>query len=340
VTRRKRRKAKAKSRKPAATNLLDVPSPDSNDRLVHLADWVEVKALLESDGNASQVDLARALERAYTMNEGAARILAADVFKELADRHQSCTPIPGKGHPWEYPFALNASNSLLSVRTDIEPKTKPGLLYKFLLVASRADMDAQRKLNGLDPTVLFEQLCADILLNFWGGATERSGALVFGTAGPQAGEEKRFQSNIQHICSILKEGRGFNKEAKSPGSGDGKLDIVVWRTFSDGRAGALVGFGQCKTGIHWRAHLSKLQPRSFCQKFFQKDLIIEPVRVYMVPHRVDGAEWNDRTSDGGLILDRCRLVQYGYDISKDVFGNCKIWLDAALERQRQGSFIV
>jgi hypothetical protein len=340
VTRRTRRKIKRKPRKPPATNLLDVPSPETYDKLANLADWVEVKALLESDGNASQLDLARALGRAYPVSEETAKILAADVFKELVDRHQNCNPIPGKGLAWEYPFTLNSSNSLLSVRTDVKSKTKSGLLYKFLLVASRAEMDAQRKLSGLDPAVLFEQLCADILLNFWGGATERSGSLVFGTAGTSDAEGKRFQSNIQQVCSVLKEGLGFNKDGRSPGSGDGKLDIVVWRTFSDGRAGALVGFGQCKTGIHWRTHLTKLQPRSFCQKFFQKDLIIEPIRVYMVPHRVDGAEWNDRTADGGLLLDRCRLVQYGYDISKDVFGNCEVWLDAAIRRQRQGNFIV
>ncbi len=45
------------------TNLLKVPSPGSDDKLVNLADWVEMKALLESDGNASQEDLARALQR-------------------------------------------------------------------------------------------------------------------------------------------------------------------------------------------------------------------------------------------------------------------------------------
>ena len=60
----------------------------------------------------------------------------------------------------------------------------------------------------------------------------------------------------------------------------------------------------------------------------------------MVPHRVDGSEWESHTGDGGLLLDRCRLVQYGYDISKDVFGNCRAWLYAALDRQRKGQFAI
>ena len=142
-----------KRKKPSATNLLNVPSPDADDRLVNLADWVEMKALLDADGNASQEDLTRALERAYSMDDASAKALAGDVFKELLDRQDSCVPLPGKGHEWEYPFKLNTTASLLSLRTKLTPRKKRGLLYAFLLVASRADMDAQRKLEGLDPTV-------------------------------------------------------------------------------------------------------------------------------------------------------------------------------------------
>ena len=161
------------------TNLLTVPSPGSDDNLVNLADWVEMKALLDSDGNASQEDLARALQQAYSMTDTEARTLAGDAFKELRDRELACAPIPGKGREWEYPFSLNVGNNLLSSRVKLNAKSKAGMLYVFLLVATRADMDAQRKLDNLDPTVLFEQLCADILLNFWGGKSDLSGVLCF-----------------------------------------------------------------------------------------------------------------------------------------------------------------
>lgn len=328
------------AKKGRITNLLKVPSPETDDRLVNLADWVEIKALLESDGNASQEDLARALARAYSMDETDARTLAGDVFNELQDRQSACVPLPGKGRAWEYPFQLNQSGNLLSMRTKLSTQSRAGLLYTFLLVASRADMDSQRKLENLDPAKLFEQLCADVLLNFWGGKSELSGSLVFGTARKKTQHNHQFHSNIEYLCSKLRDGRGMKPEAKTPGAGDGKLDIVVWRIFSDGRAGGLIGFGQCKTGIHWKSHLTKLQPRHFCAKYFQEPLILDPIRVYMVPHRVDGAEWNSHTSEGGLLLDRCRLVQYGYDISKDVFGDCRIWLSAALDRQRRGKFAI
>lgn len=322
------------------TNLLAVPSPFSDDKLVNLADWVEMKALLESDGNASQEDLSRALQRAYSMSDTEARTLAGDAFKELRDRELSCVPLSGKGRDWEYPFSLNAAGNLLSTRVKLTAKSKSGMLYVFLLVATRADMDAQRKLDNLDPTVIFEQLCADILLNFWGGRSQLSGAIVFGTARKKAEHNHRFHSNIEHLVTLLREGRGMKLGARTPGAGDGKLDIVVYRVFSDGRSGGLVGFGQAKTGIHWKTHLTKLQPRAFCTRYFQEPLIIDPMRIYMVPHRVDSSDWNSHTSEGGLLLDRCRLVQYGYEISKEVFDNCLTWLNSALDRQREGKFAI
>jgi hypothetical protein len=322
------------------TNLLKVPSPDADDKLVNLADWVEIKALLDSDGNASQEDLARALVRAYTVNDTTARTLAGDVFKELADRYSSCVPLADAGRTWEYPFKLNASANLLSLRAKMTSRSRAGMVYMFLLVASRADMDSRRKLAGIDPTSAFERLCAEILLNFWGGSTDLSGSLVFGTARKKAQHNHSFEANIENLCTRLKEGRGIKPDATLPGAGDGKLDLVVWRLFSDGRTGGLVGFGQCKTGIHWKTHLTKLEPRRFCEKYLQEPLIIDPVRIYMVPHRVESRDWNDYSRDGGLLMDRCRLVQYGHTISKSVFGNCKQWVKAALDRQRKGRFTV
>src|SRR5580704_2059413 len=164
---RRRRIAAMPAKKGKITNLLKVPSPETDDKLVNLADWVEIKALLESDSNASQEDLARALQQSYSVNSSDARTLAGDVFKELKDREAACIPLPGKGHVWEYPFKLNAAGNLLSLRMRLTAQSRAGMLYTFLLVASRADMDSQRKLESLDPTQIFERLCADILLNFW-----------------------------------------------------------------------------------------------------------------------------------------------------------------------------
>ena len=107
-------------------------------------------------------------EQAHSLDQEEAKALAGDVFKELLDRQDACIPLPGKGRPWEYPFKLSDTRTLLEVRPAAKSSAKAGILYKFLLVTTRADMDAQRHLDDLDPTVLFEQVCADILLNFLG----------------------------------------------------------------------------------------------------------------------------------------------------------------------------
>jgi hypothetical protein len=77
------------------------------------------------------------------------------------------------------PFVLNQTGNLLSMRAPLSARTKAGIVYLFLLAASRADMDAQRKLSGLDPIVIFERLCADVLLNFWGGRSALSDSLIW-----------------------------------------------------------------------------------------------------------------------------------------------------------------
>ncbi len=124
-------------------------------------------------------------------------------------------------------LSLTNSGNLLSFRAKLTPRSRTGVVYIFLLVASRADMDSQqRKLEGLDPTQVFERLCADILLNFWGGETEYSGSLVFGTARKKSGHNHRFESNIEHLCLMLHHGAGLKAKAKLPGAGDGKLDVV------------------------------------------------------------------------------------------------------------------
>ena len=92
------------------------------------------------------------------MGETEARTLAGDVFKEFRDREPSCVLLPGKGQNSEYPYTLNAAGNLLSFRVKLAAQSRAGMLYVFLLVATRADMDAQRKLDNLDPAVLFEQL--------------------------------------------------------------------------------------------------------------------------------------------------------------------------------------
>jgi hypothetical protein len=197
-------------------------------------------------------------------------------------------------------------------------------------------MDSRsRVLAGIDPTRVFERMCAEVLAAFWGGRSNASGAMVLGTAGSNM---TSFRAKIEDLCERLKEGVGWRVDARAPGAGDGKLDVVAWRRFLDDRQGGLVGFAQCKTGVHWREHLTKLRPEVFCRRFMQKTLILDPVRLYMVPCRIERRDWETHTGEGGILFDRCRMVQYAQRVSPAVVLECRGWFREALKLQRARRF--
>ena len=207
-------------------------------------------------------------------------------------------------------------------------------MYLFLLAITRGNMHStHRALKGIDPTKVFEKLCGDVLMNFWGGRSTFSDVLIVGTA--RGNGRRHFPTEIEILCNKLGEGVGWKKGARSPGAGDGSLDIAAWRRFPDKRRGGLVGFAQCKTGIHWREHLTKLIPEAFCGNYMREPLLLAPLAMYMVPCRVEHDRWDSDVRLGGLLFDRCRITQYATDIPKERRDECRVWLDAALEDTRK-----
>ena len=324
-------------------DLLAVPSPYADDRVVDLADWVEINTFFKDDRSVSREDLATSLVRAHGVNRGHglnrqhALDLAGDVFNELADRIQACSGHDEADTATAYPFYLNDVETTLQVKPEYRPNGNFGLVYRFLLFVSRGDMASKaRVLEGVDPTRVFERLCADVLFNYWGGG-KLCGSLVFGTAKKKAKHNSSFESNINHLCAEVGEGAGRKPTARSPGAGDAKLDVVVWRKFGDDRAGGLVGFAQCKTGIHWKEHLSKLQPRNFCAQFMLEPFVVDPVRLYLVPYRIEETQWPDHSRHAGILFDRCRITQYSGGVNRETLRECKSWAVAAERKRKRNS---
>ncbi|WP_165250161.1 hypothetical protein [Paludisphaera soli] len=324
------------------SSILYVGSGD--DEIVEHADWVEASSLFKADGNVSQEDLARAIALDRSLSQSRARELAQDAFDELADRIESCGE---NSHPRVscYPFELVDGNTMLQKKSTDASAPDAGLLYLFLLALTRSDMSSKaRKRAKLDPTKIFERLCADVLKEFWGGESAHSDCIVFGTAKlsvkskgkakPKGARSNVFSHHVNHLCSVLQEGIGWRTNARSPGAGDGKLDVVVYRRFRDRRSGSLVGFAQCKTGIHWREHLPKLQPRGFCGNYMVSPLLVDPMRIYMVPHRIVANRWDEDTRAGGLLFDRCRIAHYGNSIKSETLADCRKWLDDVIAKAK------
>jgi len=305
------------------------------DKIVELADWVEISAFFRADKSISKEDLVRSLVReGGDRAEQTARDKATEAFDELAAREAAIgNPIatfPVAAYPYEI------DGDLLKLIVDPLDANHTGLLYAFLLTITRASMDSEsRQLNELDPTHLFENICAEALCQFWGGRTQHSGVFVTGTSNTTVPVgKKRFPSLIDLLSEHLSEGGGWKNGAKSPGAGDGGLDLAVWRRFQDKRPGGLVGFAQCKTGDHWRDHLGRHNPMSICGAYFRAPLIQSPLPIYMVPCRVSLEEWvNVMRQHSGILFDRCRITTFGTQLSKGLIAQCESWFSAAIDRE-------
>ena len=283
----------------------NVPSP-SADSLEH-ADFLEIECLRQSDNNASAADLAAAFGRLSddvpedkADSDFVAENTVQEAFSELADRstHSGCSK-------HRYPFKVSGDSPLLKLRKDAARDS----LYLFLLAATRMNMQSDRVQEGINGAELFEDICCEVAKNYWGTNSE---GIVFGTARRTKDDEVgRFHDAVNHLCSAIGEGEKFHNHSKvRPTAQDANLDVVVWKKFSDFRKGKLIGFGQCKTGTHWAKGLFELQPEGFCQKWILTQPLVKPVRLYFIASRVQQTKWFETCVDGGIVFDRCRILDY------------------------------
>jgi hypothetical protein len=317
------------------SSLLELSS--RRDQIVDLADWVEISAFLRADKSISKEDLVRSLVReGGDRFEQKARDKATEAFDELETRGSAIGNAIANSPVASYPYEIDGD--LLKLVCDPFGADHAGLLYVFLLAITRASMDSRkRRFNNIDPTQVFEDICAETLCQFWGGRSGLSDVFVTGTSNKVVPPgNKRFPSLINLLTKQLCDGGGWRRGAKSPGAGDGGLDLAVWRRFHDKRPGALVGFAQCKTGDHWRDHLGRRNPTSICGAYLIKPLILAPIPVYMVPCRVSLDEWeNVMQQHSGMLFDRCRITTFGTQLPIQVITNCQSWLTAVMDKERQ-----
>ena len=308
--------------------VMDVPHPTSANRTA-IADFAELECLSRADKQVSLVDITRILYRdADRLTEDTVRDHAGMAFDEIAERSQHCG-LAGKN----YPFRLNAAGTSMALKSR-ESMNRPPELYLYLLLATRLNMKSERLQGGEDGTVLFELLCRDVAVNYWGGPSDYINSMVFGTARSLDDDveidRKEFETAVNTLCRKIGEGHRFQADETSRvRAKDGKLDVVVCKRFSDQRMGKLIGFGQCKTGTHWDRDLQKLQPSDFCTKWMLKSPAVPPIRMYFVADRLPLDDWYERSVDAGIFFDRCRIVEHSHPIDETLKGRLENWVTAA-----------
>lgn len=302
--------------------------PTALDSLVDQGDWVELCCLLSSpDGAMSLQDVVGAFRQGGTVegdqgSESSERI-AQTVFAELDNRQRAC----GEER---YPFKLGAHGIERKPDYVASPYVFQLLLTHFGIV---------RPPGTGSPEKLFEEMAAHAAGQYFGGAGISS-SIAFGF--PRSYDKKDFQSALDDLCTRLGEGDGaalpegkeerLRRIAKLIEQKDGKLDIVAWRAFPDRRAGKLIGFGQCACGkTDWRSKFAELQPEAFFKLWLRKPFVVNPVRMFFVPRRIEQDDWADVAAQAGVLFDRCRIAHHADGLPAALVSACTTWSDSMLK---------
>ncbi len=237
-----------------------------------------------------------------------------EVMIEIERREVAC----GSG----YPFRLDLEGTVLRHRAD--DNREKAIVYRYLLLGTRLNMKEDRLHAGIDGAALLEEVSANAMQNYLGPGRARS--LVFGTA--HAGP---FSDKVDSLCRELCEGGGFESldDARVEAQDD-KLDAVAWVPFSDTLPGQIIVFGQCKTGTNWGGLTTQLQPDVFVKKWMKGTLVVNPVRAFCVSEAADRSRWKGTCATAGILLDRCRLVDFCSNLPSGLLARIARWTDAAM----------
>jgi hypothetical protein len=298
-----------------------LPSPPSPGARPHeLADFAELLAW--DRGSTSAREIVRTLNQTDDNEQNVGceddevenTESVDDVFLELEKRSRICGDA--------YPFQIRLGQRL--EHRQIDQNNKPAVVYRYLLLCTRLNMRDDKVHVGLDGTMLFEELSAAIMREYLG--LDRSKAMVFGTS--VAGG---FATKMRELCDTINEGGSYKAvDASGADANDGDLDALAWTAFIDSNPGKLILFGQSKTGTTWHDQITQSRPTDFARKWFSNGYFwVEPVRTLCVAESIDPDRWQSLLIGGGLLMDRCRLVEMSHRIEAGLFNQIHRWTVSA-----------
>lgn len=202
-----------------------------------------------------------------------------DAWAELERRAALC------GDCW--PFAIDEG----AIRVRKSTSARLDLYWFLAALGLRIDVTPQSR-------SLFERCVAELV----GGLTSQTG-LAIGSP-RQTPIPADLNLAIREYASASHEdgiGRPFPATDK-----DLDVDVVAWCGFKDGRGGYLHLVGQCATGADWKDKLTELNPHKWSDHF---KWAVPPARFFASPLVFRKEEMRRLSMDGGLILDRPRLLE-------------------------------
>ena len=238
-----------------------------------------------------------------------------DVMVEIERRQKACRV--------GYPFSLDDRGNVIRYADDGSVQT---LLYCYLLLSTRLNMQSAKVQAGIDGTALLEEISAEVLRYYLGA--DRAQSMVFGTAAGSAD----FPGKVNSLCRALNEGRGYRAiDPNAPvHANDDKLDVVGWIPFADRTPNQIIVFGQCKTGTAWTEQLCQMQVDAFLKSWVDGPFFLDPARAFFVSEAVNRTRWGRYSVSAGLLFDRCRLMDCCIELSAQLRRRLNKWTAAAL----------
>lgn len=219
-----------------------------------------------------------------------------------------------------YPFVINEQSISLSL--NINDKE---LVYLFLLLVNRMNMQQERIQGGKNATELFEHLCRLDALNYFGNHAKCE---VFGTA-----VSGNFKDKVNSLLSKLNI-RGVYKQpfGGTEHQKDGGVDIVTWIPFKDNKGSQLIALGQCKTGSNWEYLMKKVD---FFDNFSTERPFVDPIYMFFVSEDFGTYKWEQYSRSCGILFDRKRVMELVPDNIKEVnsvlFSDIQLWVFATMD---------
>jgi len=290
--------------------------PNQNE----LADFWEVECLKRTDRSASVLDVRKARGIADDIQETDDDDVVDIKFEEVDQSAAEELTRRIKGCNGRYPFNLKSPGHNL-VFTPLNDQAEFG--YLFLLIATRSNMRDNKVHDGIDGTLLFEEVCALVLRRFLG---QRSKSFVFGT-----GSDGGFVASLEKLRSELREitlHPPLASDTYPPQ--DDKLDVVAWIPFTDELPSKLMCFAQSKTGTGWQKYTTQLTIEGFATRWFSRQPAIKAIPTFMITDSVIAGDFHHRAAPN-LLFDRCRMAEYmDFSGEEELFSRVIKWTKAAL----------
>jgi len=218
-----------------------------------------------------------------------------------------------------YPFKIEDNDYSLRFAPESD---ESNIVYSYLLLATRAQMNKDRIKADIDGALLFEHLCSIVAQNYFGPRAEVD---ILGTS---KAEVTSFRDKLRQITKMLGEG-GEIIENKGYKPQDDKVDVIVWKGFKDFQPSKIIAFGQCKTGTSWVEKISELDTVAFCKTWFTIQPVFTPIRMFFTAQYFPKETFRIKANTAGLVFDRFRILDYlPEQLDQDLLRKIQIWTEA------------